>query len=360
VGYRGFPRIAPRTIAGVAVAEALLALLFSTDVYTAWMFTLTLLIAAGAVTALRGRSVAAVVQQHWRPLTVILAVGAIAFAVAFVPFVLIYVPVRSIAPLRSYQEYLLFAPLPGDIVNVSSWNLLWGWLAGLMRLRQGSETMLAVTPGMTVLFLVFAFVLRKGVLGSGPWQIVFIACGVAVWALGWLLTLRIGTVSGFWLVRYLVPGATGIRAGMRLQLIANLWIALGLAVSLEYWLRTASTGQLGRRNVIAGGVLLFCLIEQVNLMNNSRLPRTPRTRLSGGSADTTGGMPCFFHRCAAATRLSRSNRCDVDFAASRAADLEWPGGLVSSGMGLHRRCRQFRCCPALDHSHGLTRASLHV
>jgi hypothetical protein len=27
-------------------------------------------------------------------------------------------------------------------------------------------------------------VLRKGVLGSGPWQIVFIACGVAVWALG--------------------------------------------------------------------------------------------------------------------------------------------------------------------------------
>ena len=273
-GIEDFPRIAPRTIAGVAVAAALLALLFSTDVYTAWMFTLTLLIAAGAVMALRGRSVAAVVQQHWRPLTVILAVGAIAFAVAFVPFVLIYVPVRSIAPLRSYQEYLFFAPLPGDIVNVSSWNLLWGWLAGLMRLRQGSETMLAVTPGMTVLFLVFAFVLRKGVLGSGPWQIVFIACGVAVWALGWLLTLRIGTVSGFWLVRYLVPGATGIRAGMRLQLIANLWIALGLAVSLEYWLRTASTGQLGRRNVIAGGVLLFCLIEQVNLMNNSRLPRT--------------------------------------------------------------------------------------
>jgi hypothetical protein len=195
------------------------------------MFTLTLLIAAVAVMALRSRSVAAVMRQHWRPLTVILAVGAIAFAVAFVPFVLIYVPVRSIAPLRSYQEYLFFAPLPGDIVNVSSWNLLWGWLAGLMRLRQGSETMLAVTPGMTVLFLVFAFVLRKGVLGSGPWQIVFIACGVAVWALGWLLTLRIGTVSGFWLVRYLVPGATGIRAGMRLQLIANLWIALGLAVS---------------------------------------------------------------------------------------------------------------------------------
>ena len=174
---------------------------------------------------------------------------------------------------------------------------------------------------------------------------VFIACGVAVWAIGWLLTLRIGTVSGFWLVRYLVPGATGIRAGMRLQLIANLWIALGLAVSLDYWLRTASTGQLGRRNLIAGGVLLFCLIEQVNLMNNSRLPRA---------------RELFFCRCAAATRFSRSNRCDVDFAASRATDLEWPGGLDSAGLGLHRCCRQFRCCPALDHLHRLKRASLHV
>ena len=359
-GIEDFPRIVPRTIAGVAVAAALLALLFSTDVYTAWMFTLTLLIAAGAVMALRSRSVAAVMRQHWRPLTVILAVGAIAFGVAFIPFVLIYVPVRSIAPLRSYQEYLFFAPLPGDIVNVSSWNLLWGWLAGLMRLRQGSETMLAVTPGMTALFLVFAFVLRKGVLGSGPWQIVFIACGVAVWAMGWLLTLRIGTVSGFWLVRYLVPGATGIRAGMRLQLIANLWIALGLAVSLEYWLRTASTGQLGRpkRDSRRRSAVLPDRASEFD--EQQPLAAHPRTRLSGGSANTTGGMPCFFHRCAAATRLSRSNRCDVDFAASRAADLEWPGGLVSSGMGLHRRCRQFRCCPALDHSHRLTRASLHV
>jgi hypothetical protein len=58
-GFEDFPRIVPRTIAGVAVAAALLALLFSTDVYTAWMFTLTLLIAAGAVMALRSRA--------WRP-----------------------------------------------------------------------------------------------------------------------------------------------------------------------------------------------------------------------------------------------------------------------------------------------------
>ena len=43
---RIFPGLFLGAIAGVAVAAALLALLFSTDVYTAWMFTLTLLIAA--------------------------------------------------------------------------------------------------------------------------------------------------------------------------------------------------------------------------------------------------------------------------------------------------------------------------
>jgi hypothetical protein len=273
-GIEEFPHLVPRLIARVAIATALLALLFSTDVYTAWMFVLSMLIAAGAVIILRSRSVAAFIRQYWWPLTVILTLSAITFIIAFVPFLLIYVPVRSIAPLRAYSEYLFFAPLPGDIANVSGWNLLWGWLVQFMRLRQGSEYMLAVTPGMTALFLLLAFAMRREMLGSGSWQTVFVACGVAVWAVGWLLTLRVGTVSGFWLVRYIVPGATGIRAGMRFQLIANIWIALGLAVSLDYWIRSASITQLGYKRMLAGGVLLLCLIEQINIMNNSRIPRS--------------------------------------------------------------------------------------
>jgi hypothetical protein len=273
-GLEEFPRIVPRLIAGVAIAAALLALLFSTDVYTAWMFVVSMLIAAGTVIILRRRRVAALIRQYWRPLTVILALGTIAFTIAFVPFLLIYIPVRSIAPLRVYPEYLVFAPLPGDIANVSGWNLLWGWLVQFMRLRQGSEFMLAVTPGMTGLFLLLAFAMRKEMLGSGRWRTVFVACGVAVWAIGWLLTLRVGTFSGFWLVRYVVPGATGIRAGMRFQLIANIWIALGLAVSLDCWIRSASIEQLRCKRMLAGGVLLFCLVEQINVMNNSRLPRS--------------------------------------------------------------------------------------
>jgi hypothetical protein len=42
----------------------------------------------------------------------------------------------------------------------------------------------------------------------------------------------------------MVPGAAGVRAGMRFQLIANIWIALGLAVALDCWNRNASIEQL--------------------------------------------------------------------------------------------------------------------
>jgi hypothetical protein len=196
-GIEEFPRIVPRLIAGVTISAALLALLFSTDVYTAWMFGLSMLIAAGAVIVLRSRSVVAFIRHYWRPLTIILTLGVVTFSIAFVPFLLIYVPVRSIAPLRVYHQYLLFAPFPGDIVNVSGWNLLWGWLVRFMRLRENSETILALTPGMTALFLLLAFAMRKEMLGSGPWQTVFVACAAAVWAIGWLLTLRVGMVSGF-------------------------------------------------------------------------------------------------------------------------------------------------------------------
>jgi hypothetical protein len=61
---------------------------------------------------------------------------------------------------------------------------------------------------------------------------------------------------------------------MRFQLVANIWIALGLAVSLDYWIRNASIAQSWRRKMLAGGVLLFCLFEQINVMNNSSLPRS--------------------------------------------------------------------------------------
>jgi hypothetical protein len=273
-GIEDFPHVTRWSILRVATAAALYALLFSTDVYTAWMFGFTLLIAACTMGVLHGRSLMAAVRIHSRPATILIGTATVVFLIAFIPFVIIYVPVRAFAPLRTYREYLAFAPFPTDIINVSVGNLVWGWMVQILRGVRGSEQILAVTPGMTALFLFLAYRLRKNPINIPQWQLAFVAASVAVWLVSWLLTLKIGTVSGFWLVRNLVPGATGIRAGMRVQLIANLWIVLALGIMLEHWIRTAPIAQLGSRKLLAAGALLFCLIEQINLMDNSRLPRS--------------------------------------------------------------------------------------
>jgi hypothetical protein len=272
-GLEDFPRITARSISRVALAAALYALLFSTDVYAAWMFGLTLIIAGGIVVLiLRGRLVS-LVRDNMRPLAVVLAPAAAAFLIAFIPFLLIYLPVRTFAPLRDYREYIMFAPFPVDLFNVSPWNLVWGAIVEQFIAGRGGEHLLAVTPGMTALTLLLFVMARRGAVAMERWRTIVVVAAIGVWLIGWLLTARIGTVSGFWLVRYLVPGALGIRAGMRLQLVTNFWIVIALALLLEHWLTTAQ-GRVKTRALCASGILAFCLVEQINLLDNSRIRRS--------------------------------------------------------------------------------------
>jgi len=275
-GIEDFPRVTRWSILRVATAAALYSLLFSTDVYTAWMSGFTLLIAACTLVALCGRTLVAAVRLHLRPVTILIGTAIVSFLIAFIPFVLIYVPVRAIAPLRSYYDYISNAPLPTGIMDVTTGNYVWGWLSYILPGAHGAEQGLAVTPGMTALFLVFAYYqLTKNPINISQWQSAFVAVTEKVWLLSWLLTMRImGMISGFWLVRYLLPGATGIRAGMRVQLIVNLWIVLALAILLEHWIRTAPIAQFGSRKLLAVGALLFCLVEQINFTNTGGLYRS--------------------------------------------------------------------------------------
>jgi hypothetical protein len=261
-GMEEFPRVTRSSIARIALASALYALLFSTDVYTAWMFGFTLLVAAATVAVTWRENLPVFMRKHGRAIAVIVTAAVVAFLIALVPFILIYVPVRSFAPLRGYREYIFFAPYPTDIIDVGTNNLLWGWLVFRLLGPRGAEQILAVTPGLTVLFFVLAYQFRSGLK---RWQFALVASCAAVWLATWLLTMRIGAGSGFWLMRYVIPGATGIRAGMRVQLIVNLWIVLGLGVLIEHWIGAANKGNSGARRWLVAGVILFCLVEQINV-----------------------------------------------------------------------------------------------
>jgi hypothetical protein len=288
-GLEDFPRITARSILRVALAAALYALLFSTDVYAAWMFGLTLLIAGGIVMLILRGKLAGFARDNMRPLASLFAPATAAFLIAFIPFLSIYLPVRTIAPLRDYREYIMFAPFPVDLFNVSQWNLVWGAVVEQLIAARGGEHILAVTPGMTALTLLLFVMLRRGAIKMERWHTILVVAAIGVWLIGWLLTMRIGTVSSFWLVRYLVPGALGIRSGMRLQLVTNFWIVIALALLLEHWLRTAPDRTNARR-LCVWAILAFCLVEQINLMDNSRVRRS--TELAFLAAVPPPPAPC--------------------------------------------------------------------
>jgi hypothetical protein len=152
---RNFPRVGPRSIAGIAIASALLGLLFSTGYYSAWVLGFTGLVGLVVFGIDQRRSVLPYFKSNARSVFIVLGVAALAFAVALIPFAIIYLPTIQTFPERPFQEYLLRAPVVGDMVNVSGSNYLWGPLVrGLLGEGQAAnpEHALAPTPGMTFIF----------------------------------------------------------------------------------------------------------------------------------------------------------------------------------------------------------------
>jgi hypothetical protein len=181
---------------------------------------------------------------------------------------------KQIFPSRLFDEYTLRAPSFEDMINVSAWNLVWGSLidALLGRARASSpERALAITPGMTLIFLAFVHAAVRHKLGGGTdsrWTRLFALCGVSIFVGSWVLTLKIGTISAFWIIFHIVPGAGAIRAGDRAQLCVNLWVVSALILMIDRWVASSPTMLRNRRRFLAGAVLAFCVIEQVNLWSN--------------------------------------------------------------------------------------------
>ena len=269
-----FPRIAPSSVSCIVAAAFLYALLFATSFNTAWLFGLTCLIAVMTIATMLWREARELFAKNTRSAAILGAAAAVSFFVGLIPFALVYGPVLPSLPTRTFEEYRVFAPLPYDIVNVSEQNAIWGGLMKALRIGRNvnAEVALAVTPGMVLIFLVLAFraIWQDKATKSFP-IVLAIAC-VVVWAVSWLLTVRIGTVSGFYLLRHAIPGATGVRAGGRIQLFVNLWVVCGLAVLVNDWFSRANTAAWTRLSVVAA-VLLYCVAEQIHVTGNRGLAR---------------------------------------------------------------------------------------
>lgn len=274
-GLEEFPRQTMRSQIRVAAAAFAFALLFSTAFYIAWFVAITTMIAAGTAWILLRHHAGKWARAHARPVGTVLAAAAGGFAIGIIPLFWIYLPVLNIAPSRTWREYITFAPTIKDLINFSTGNLFWGWTTRIFSLAHGHEHHNAITPILTVAAIVLTFRLRQRERASGvtSWQSVFAMSCIVTWLASWLLTIKIGTVSLFWLPFQAIPAASVIRSGGRIQLVVNIWLVLAFAVLLTNWIQTAPVALKARTKALAASIVLLCLAEQFNRLDAAQLPR---------------------------------------------------------------------------------------
>ncbi|WP_242182233.1 hypothetical protein [Sphingomonas sp. CARO-RG-8B-R24-01] len=214
---------------------------------------------------------------NWRPSTLrrvaapyygVLAVGLASFAVALIPFLALYLPKMRESGGRAYPAAFPYLVLPGDVLNVGPSNYVWGWLFGA---SPGGEHSTGIAP---FLFLLAVAALWRSIAApSGPGQgfapPLWRAAALAV-TVSWLMTIRVGTVSGWAMVSDLVPGARGLRVVSRYQL----FLVLPLLLIVTAVFRQVARRAWRRRPVILAAVLTLLVAEEFGSDVPVQLSRT--------------------------------------------------------------------------------------
>jgi hypothetical protein len=210
-----------------------------------------------------------------------LAVAAPFFLVWLGPFWVVYWPVYQISGGRTYPEVLQFIRDWREILDVGPDNVVWGSTLGLWFARRFPETgepHMGISPGMaiaaaaiTAIAVLRLFAWRPGTLCRGDryWR-TMIPLGASLGAL-YVLSVRFGIHSLWWLVFHCLPGAKAIRATNRINMLVVLGATLVCGLAME-WLLAETTRKWARAAVIVFAAGLCA--EQINRMDISGFSRS--------------------------------------------------------------------------------------
>jgi hypothetical protein len=217
----------------------------------------------------------AFVSGRWTAMTAFV-VGSL---FGLVPFVMVYLPVLRSVGGRSYDDAMFYAATPRDILNLGESNYLWGSFVrshvAAARLANG-EVSVAVTPVLLILALASVMTaLRMWKLrGSEMLTRLCVAAGVTALLLT-ILPVRTGAGSLWRIVWTLMPGASGIRAIDRLQIVAAPMFVITAALGIAIAYRAMHDGPRRVRALTVGIGLILLLVaaEQLDFGNYSRIDR---------------------------------------------------------------------------------------
>ena len=206
---------------------------------------------------------------QWRPRSLlrlairynsIVEIGGIAFFLALIPFLIVYLPKIQETGGQGYQAALPYLVQPLDVINVGPSNYLWGWR---LRLRPeafaGGEHITGYGPllfGLAMVALWWSLA-RPTTVGDRQFSGVLRAFALAI-VLCWLLTLQVGTFSAWAFVFDWVPGAKGLRVVTRFQLFLLLPVLWIVVAAFRH--RASEWAQ--RRPLLLASTVLLLIAEQ--------------------------------------------------------------------------------------------------
>ncbi len=266
-----------------AFAAGLYGLLFSTGYYMAWFFGFALLIFAPIASYLAWPQLRAWWRVRPRRVLSLGLVAGVSFVAALSIFAIIYAPVLTTGAKRDFDEYLVYAPLPIDIVNVGTGNFVWGRAIRSLDLflDERAEVSTALTPVVQILLLLSAILAFRSrfwpASDPGRTSRAFVIASASVCIVFFLVTIKIDGDSLFHVLYALVPGANAIRAGYRAMVVANLFAVTAIALTFDRVLRLSlreprAFVRVGRLTAVTA-LLTVALIEQVNLDKAAKLSR---------------------------------------------------------------------------------------
>jgi hypothetical protein len=247
-----------------------------TCLYTAWFFALFLFMIA-CILAFRGGKqgldkLKHALSENWWG---VLGIAAIA-AGSLMPFCSVYLTGQQVVRHRPWSEILFYGPSLLDSINVGANNLLFGDMLGWARERCSicdlgtGEREAGIAP---ILFLLaglgVAEIFRRRM--SMPAQKVAVIYGVAIASVVlWLLSIRFGQYSGWYLLYKFWPGGSGLRVVARLYLFLSFPVT---ALAVWYLSQKASTWRMAYLSIVCA----LLVLEEINGLNTARLDRNKET-----------------------------------------------------------------------------------
>ncbi|MGA0603037.1 hypothetical protein ACO2Q3_20185 [Caulobacter sp. KR2-114] len=197
---------------------------------------------------------------------------AAVFAVACIPFLMVYLPKVAETGAHPFNDAQQYLTMIYDPVNSGPGNIFWGWIArGLGAVIKHKYSLGEHESGLPLLqFALLAVALRQ--LLKTPRAASRPLLKALAWTIlvTWALTLQFGPVSPWRLIYWFAPGARGLRTVVRYQIFLTLPVlVLVFAHYADRWARLRQA-----QPWLAAGLATLLLVENVNFESPANLSRT--------------------------------------------------------------------------------------